>query len=220
MTVRQVLDRLVGLGILYRVHGRGTFVADRRIAKTDRLTSFSEDMAARGLRPGAFVLSQSEVPASLRVAAALEIPEASPVVRIERLRHADGVPMALERAHLPADRFPGLAGRRLGDDSLYDVLAREWGVTPAEADQRVAAEVVDHDEAKFLGLTPGDPALVFERVARDDRDRAVEFTRSLYRADRYEVVLHLRREPAASEATGAHTRPASARRRGASSPSR
>jgi GntR family transcriptional regulator len=221
MTVRQVVDRLVGLGLLYREHGRGTFVADRPIAKTERLTSFSEDMAARGLRPGAFVLSQSEVPASLRVAAALEIPEDAPVVRIDRLRHAGGVPMAMERAHLPADRFPGLAGRRLGDDSLYEVLEREWGAAIVDGDQRVSAGAVDADQATFLGVTPGDPVLVFERVTRDESGRVVEFTRSVYRADRYEVVLHLRREVTPSEPTGAsRTRPASARRSSGSSPSR
>jgi GntR family transcriptional regulator len=221
MTVRQVIDRLVGLGVLYREHGRGTFVADRPIAKTERLTSFSEDMVARGLRPGAVVLSQCEVPASIRIAAALEIPENAPVVRIERLRHADGVPMAMEHAHLAAERFPGLATRRLGDDSLYDVLEHAWGVAIVEADQRVSAEAVDHDNARFLDLATGDPVLVFERIARDEADRAVEFTRSVYRADRYEVALHLRRELTAPETPGSsRTRRASGRRPGASSPSR
>jgi GntR family transcriptional regulator len=213
MTVRQVLDRLVESGVLYRKHGQGTFVAHRPIAKTDRLTSFSEDMIARGLRPGAIVLAQWSLPASSRLAATLEIPEGAPVIRIERLRHADGVPMAHERSQLPADLFPGLAETRLDDRSLYDLVQTRWGVTLDHAEQRVSAVVVDGEEARLLGIGPGDPGLLFHRVTRDATDRVVEYTRSLYRADRYEVALNLRRAITDSPAVGsAHTTPASRRR--------
>jgi GntR family transcriptional regulator len=197
MTVRQELDRLARRGLVVRVHGKGTFVAAGTLAKTDRLTSFSEDMRERGLEPGARVLSITSEPASARLADRLEVAAGSPVVVIERVRYADGVPMAHERAYLSADRFPGVADIDLDKRSLYDQLAAGWRVTPTTADQRLSAVAADAHEADLLGISPGDPALLFRRITRDAAGEVMEFTRSLYRADRYEVVLRVARDTTA-----------------------
>ena len=102
MTVRTEVDRLVTEGALYRLHGRGTFVAEPRVAQAVLFSSFTEDMRARGMRPGSIVRSQELIEATRFLATTLEIAPGAPVAQLERVRTADGTPMALERAHVPA----------------------------------------------------------------------------------------------------------------------
>ena len=126
-TVTQAVEGLASRGLVYRVHGSGTFVAEPKFRQPLTLTSFTEDMRARGMTPGSIVRSQAVVPASEVVARHLAMVPGSPVVHLERVRTADGEPMALERTHLPAQRLPGLELADLADASLYELLERRWG---------------------------------------------------------------------------------------------
>lgn len=193
MTVRQELERLVAKGFIYRVQGRGTFVAEPKITQSERLTSFSEDMRARGMTPGSKVLSQAIEPASELISGVLGVDPGTPVMRIDRVRTADGEPMAYEHAFLPAARVPGLEDEDLEDASLYDLLAQRWGVELHDADQKVAAVTLSEAEAELLQVSAGQPAFLFQRITRDSGGRVVEYVRSLYRSDRYEVRTHMDR---------------------------
>src|SRR3954453_21586841 len=102
MTVRQAVDHLVTEGRLYRVPARGTFVARPKIEMPLRLVSFTEDMLSRGLRPGAVDLDRRTVLADARLAGLFRVEPGTAIHVIDRLRTADGEPMALERSHLPA----------------------------------------------------------------------------------------------------------------------
>ena len=202
-TVTQAIDELVAKGLIYRVERSGTYVAERKLRQPGTLTSFSEDMRAQGMTPGSIVLDQELVTASLIIARQLEVEPGTPVVHLQRVRTADGEPMALERSHLPAPRFPGLEEVDLTDTSLYETLGRRWGVQVASAEQWFSAIRPTDAEATQLGVSPDQPALLFQRVTRDPAGRVIEFARSLYRGDRYEVHTQLRRpegppeEPAA-----------------------
>ena len=212
MTARGAVDALLNRGLIQRVHGQGTFVAQPRFVQSDALTSFSEDMLRRGLRPGAVVLARGVVAAGTDVAAHLEVAHGAPVVRFERLRTADDEPMALERAHLPLARFPGLDTVDLTDASLYDTLRRAWGVAVHDAEQRVHPVLLDAPDAARLDVAAGAPALAFHRVTRDADGQVIEYVVSVYRGDRYEVRTHLRRSaPFDAQPTGAA--PARARAR-------
>lgn len=192
-TARGEIDRLAAEGAVERVQGRGTFVAPPRVAQAGRLTSFSEDMRARGLRPGSTVLRQEVVGASELVGARLGLAAEAPVVRIERLRSADGRPMALEEAFLPAARFVGLQDVNLASGSLFEQLERGWGVWPAGARQQVVAVVLDGAEARLLGVAAGQAGLRFATDAYDADGTVVFCATSLFRADRYAIELDQRR---------------------------
>src|SRR6266511_3099715 len=127
-TVTQAIDGLVSRGLVYRVHGSGTFVAEPKFRQPLTLTSFTEDMRARGMTPGSVVRSQAIVPASEVVARHLALVSGTPVVHLERVRTADGEPMALERTHLPAQRLSVLEAANLTAASLFDLMDRTWGV--------------------------------------------------------------------------------------------
>ena len=192
-TVTQAIDDLVSRGLVYRVHGSGTFVAEPKFRQPLTLTSFTEDMRARGMNPGSVVRSQAVVPASEVVARHLALVPGTPVVHMERVRTADGEPMALERTHLPAQRLPGLEDADLTDASLYELMERKWGVRVAEADQWASVVRVTDEEAALLHVSAEQPALLFQRVTRDPAGTPVEYVRSLYRGDRYEVHTRLER---------------------------
>jgi DNA-binding GntR family transcriptional regulator len=192
-TVIQAIEGLVSRGLVYRVQGSGTFVAEPKFRQPLTLTSFTEDMRARGMRPGSVVLGQAVVPASEVVARHLALVPGSPVVHLERVRTADGEPMALERTHLPAQRLPGLEEADLTDASLYELLERRWAVRMVDADQWAGVVRLTEDEAGLLQVAADQPALLFQRVTREAGGTPVEYVRSLYRGDRYEVHTRLAR---------------------------
>ena len=189
MTVRKELDRLVAEGAAYRVHGRGTFVAESRIVQSQSLTSFTEDITARGMVPGGRVLVHELIEADEALAAALERPPGAPVVHLRRVRTADAEPIALEWVYLPAEDFPGLERVRLENRSLLALLRERYGVTPGLAHQRVSAVVVGPEDAAVLGARPGDPAFQFRRITRRPSGRVIEYARSLYLGDRYDIEM-------------------------------
>ncbi len=209
-TVTQAVDELTGKGLIYRVHGSGTFVAEPKFRQPQTLTSFTEDMRARGMTPGSIVLTREAIGASAVIARHLQVPEGTPVVHVERVRTANGEPMALERTYLPAGRFPGLEAVDLTDVSLYLLLGERWGAWVRSADQWASAVRLTEEEAEVLGVDCGQPALLFQRVTCDQGGNLIEYVRSVYRGDRYEVHHRLERiELGAAAAPGATPSPAS-----------
>lgn len=205
MTVRGAIDQLVRDGRVHRVQGQGTFVSEPRIAQSASLTSFSEDMAARGMAPSSIVLAQEVVPSVPAVALALELPDGEPIVRIERIRQGDGDPIALERSHLPARRFRGLDQVPLSDRSLYQVLHDEFGCELGTSEQRIAAVALSDAEAHLLHTDSDTPALRIERVTRDTERSPVEFVRSVYRGDRFELHTEQHRASTRTSSQGSVT---------------
>jgi GntR family transcriptional regulator len=186
MTVRQAIDQLVAEGRLYRVPGKGTFVARPKIEMPLRLVSFSEDMLARGLRPGAIDITRRTTPASVLLARAFGIEPGIEIHIIERLRTANGEPMAIERAHILASLAPDLLDRRLADRSLYGVLEAVYGLVFDAGDQVINAGVADAGDAKHLEISRGSPVLLVERRSYA-AGVCAELTISTYRADRYQL---------------------------------
>jgi len=184
VTVRQAIADLVDAGVLERVHGKGTYVTGPQVDSRLHLTSFSREMRDRGLQPATVVLSAAEEAADDDVSYALRIRPGRPVVRVERLRTADGTPMAYEVGHYPSMLFPGLLQRELG--ALYDVFASEYGVVVTSGEQTVRAESADAHQARVLGIAKRAPLLVQERVTYAG-DRVMELSTSWYRADRYRI---------------------------------
>jgi DNA-binding GntR family transcriptional regulator len=194
MTVRSEIERLTAEGAVYRLHGRGTFVAEPRIAQAGALTSFTEDMLARGLVPGATVISSELVAADSFLAAVLEVKAGDRCFRLDRVRTADGRPMAIEQVHIPLERFESIDRVDFADASLFDVLESRFGVLLGDAEQRVVAVAIDEDDAPLLGVPHGAPGLRFHTVTRDSDGVALLYAVSLYPGDRYEIALSQTRE--------------------------
>lgn len=191
-TVRQALNELAVAGTLRRERGSGTFVAEPKLAQGPRaLTSFSEEMRKRGLSPTSKSLKQDVIKAQADVAEKLQIAEGGQIVRIKRLRMADGQPMGIQTAYLPLELAPGLAEENLDEASLYEILGRKYGLRPARAAETHFAVPAEPDEAKLLKVAVNSPALAAERVAYLASGRPLELVYSVMRGDCYKIVLEL-----------------------------
>lgn len=191
MTVRQAINALVEEGRLFRVRGRGTFVAKPKMDLQIRLASYTEDMIRRGMVPASRTVSFERLPATAMLARNLEIKLGDPVVRLVRLRFADSIPMAVERTHLPEHRVPGLLDDGV-PNSLYQCLAQRYGLAPTWGEQVIEAGTADRDVATLLDIPVGGVVLQMSRRSYAD-DVLVEYAASSYRADRYQLWVPLER---------------------------
>jgi GntR family transcriptional regulator len=192
-TVRVVINRLVADGVLYRQHGNATFTAERPVSQLDMLTSFSKEMGARGAAVGTKVLRAEVESASAQIAGRLNVPPGAPVFRLERLRFADGEPLALERTNLSVVRFPGIEEFNWAERSLHTTLEEQWGVVSEWSDTTVGAELPSVEDAAMLEIETTQPCLVLTGVLYEADGQVIEAGRSLYRADRYTVSTSARR---------------------------
>lgn len=188
-TVRKALDELASRGLVASRHGSGTFVASRLEQPLARLSSFSEDMRARGREPAFVWLERGIVAPSPEEVIALGLGSGEQVARFVRLRIADDEPLAVERAAVPARLLPDQAAV-LG--SLYEAL-RARGLEPVRALQHLRAAAVEPPDAARLRVPPGSPVMAIVRHGYLADGRPVEFTRSVYRGDRYDFVAEMRR---------------------------
>jgi GntR family transcriptional regulator len=191
LTVRAALDELVREGYLVRRRGAGTFVAEPKVAKGIDITSFSDDMRARGLTPGSRTLELRTIPAGARLGRILHVSPSEPIVSVKRLRLADGDPMAIELLHVRSSLVPGLTAGDLEVHSFYDLLSTRWDVSIVGGTQTVEPTVTNEEESAALGVPLHSPALLFERVTRSTLGDVVEYTSSTYRGDRYRLVTEI-----------------------------
>jgi GntR family transcriptional regulator len=191
-TLRAAIEELVREGLLLRRHGSGTYVAEPKIALPLTMTSFSDDMRQRGMRPGSRVLSFDEETAGAKLGARLKISPVDSTWAIRRLRLADDETMAIEFLHVPRRIAPTLTRRDLEGHSFYDLLQSRYGITVAAGTQTIEPTVTNDEEAAVLGVPVHAPAFLFERTSTSDKGEVVEFVRSIYRGDRYRLVTELR----------------------------
>jgi GntR family transcriptional regulator len=187
ITVRKALDGLVTEGLLVRRQGSGNFVSTRVQKNFAKLTSFSEDMRARGRSPRSVWLKRAAGTVTPEEALALRLSPGTPVYRFNRIRYADDAPMALEFATIVASALPSLDDV---DTSLYEALERS-GQRPVRALQRLRAVLLTQDQAELLKAKAGDPGLLVERLGSLRDGRAIEFSQSFYRGDIYDFVAEL-----------------------------
>ncbi|MCX5494788.1 GntR family transcriptional regulator [Kaistia dalseonensis] len=189
VTIRKAIRALVDDRLLVQRQGARTAVAERVEKPVSVLTSFSQDMLARGLAPGTVWLAKDMGVALPAEAMELGLSPGTEVCRLRRLRTADGQPMALELSIVPAAYLPS---PDLVETSLYTVL-EERGHSPSRALQRMRSSIVGGNEAKLLGVPPGAPILEIERRVFLEGGQTVEYCRSLYRGDTYDFLVELHR---------------------------
>ena len=187
-TLRKAIQVLAERGLIVSRQGSGKYVSQQVTLGLTQLTGFSDDMRARGWEPGARVLSAAIHPADAHEAAALRLVAGDRVLRLVRLRMADGVPLALECASV-STRF--LPDETAVGSSLYAALEAR-GFKPVRAVQHLRAAAALPPDAEHLGIEAGTPVMHTVRCGFLADDRPIEFTRSVYRGDRYEFVADLR----------------------------
>jgi GntR family transcriptional regulator len=194
-TVRQAMGELVRQGLVVRTRGRGSFVQQTKETMSSppgKLLSFSEMFPGQGVTTR--ILRQEKMVAAGGAVRELGLVTGQNVVVVERLRMTNGVPVSLETSHYPFDRFPALATRDLNGQSVYKILDEEYDSLPQQAVEVVEVTVATSYEASLLGISTGVPVYLGRRTSYDASGKPVEYTKSVYRADRYRFVTHLSRE--------------------------
>ena len=187
LTVRKAIEGLVSDGLLVNRRGAGNFISGRIDQNVARLSSFSEDMRARGRSARSIWLKRSEGRATPEEALHLRLPAGDPVYRFHRLRYADDVPMCIEYATVDASCLPR---PEAVDASIYEALERV-NARPVRATQRLSAMLLDADQAELLQARPGEACFAVQRLAFARDGRAVEFCHSYFRGDLYHFFAEL-----------------------------
>jgi GntR family transcriptional regulator len=191
MTARHAVQQLETEGLLYRRRGQGTFVAERPVPRLlGSPLSFTESMLRRGLKASSRAIAAGIADPSANDIAALRLCKGECVVVLERLRLADGIPMAIERAVL-APRLAPVLEDDLENGSLHAAMERRVWI-PTRAEAHVTARTATAEERRLLDLGRAGLLLCERRIIGDQAGEPLEHTETRYAAQRYafEAVLH------------------------------
>lgn len=192
MTARQALHGLKTSGYAFSEKGRGTFVTRPKLEKNImHLQGFTEDMRQRGMRASSKVLEQVVDAASEELREKLKLSSGDTVLRLCRLRLADGIPMAIEESNIPMRRFPGLERVDFEVNSLYATLREQYGVRVGYADETIEALPATRQDAGLLQVASKASILSIRRTILTTQEAPIEVAWSRYRGDRYRAFIRV-----------------------------
>lgn len=196
-TVRMALDTLEKQGLIYRMKGKGTFVASERMRYgLFYLTSFTEEMIQRGMRPNSTIVSFERTLPKQKVKQNLQLQDGQEVFAVERLRMANDESYALTVSYIPCQMVPNLESEDLASGSLYEVLENKLSYRIKYAEQVIKPTIATEYEAELLGIERGSPLLLVEGITYLLDGVPIEYYKLLYRGDRYEFTIRAQRRPA------------------------
>lgn len=191
MTARQVLARLVDEGLLFRVQGKGTFVAHRKIST--RLPSYMgirEQLEQKGYATRTELLSQGLIEAEARVARELNVTEGSAVYMVKRLRLVEDSPISLHESYVPQELAPGMIDHDLVQRQLCAVLETEYGLRMIHVHETLESTIPSRQELKALRARPNTPLLLLEQRISSESRMPFEFSRIFFRGDKVRLEFH------------------------------
>jgi len=203
--VRQALSDLERTGLVTRLKGKGTFVAEPKVSEfvAQSLTSLHEDLSARGERLETKVLRLEVEPVSPHVATMLELPESEQIVLLERLRFLRGEPLVVTTAYMPYSICAPILQLDMSDRSLFETYEQELGLKLHRGSRAMEARAASGEVAQHLGVPEGAPILAFSGVTYLDDGRPVEYFIGLHRGDRSRFETELFRPSGTDDLAGA-----------------
>ena len=195
ITVRLALQELEKRGLVYKKHGKGTYVSEIREPAVDLSAaySFTEQMRKMGKVPQTKILSFSVKQATEYLAHHLQIEVSESVIELERLRLADGISMMVEKTYVPANLLVGLTEKQLQEKPLYEIFSEDFGQVIRLAEEEFYASIALDNEAKILGIKNNSPVLHLIRKTYNEKNKIIEFTFSIARADQFRYKISHRR---------------------------
>lgn len=202
ITVRQALADLQNEGLIFRRHGKGSFVSQpKAFQNVTALQGFAKAMSAQGHAIRNRVQKLQTVPAPTDVAQALQLAPGAPVTALHRVRLLDQAPLSpisLELTWLPEALGNVVARADLATRDVFLVLEQDAGVALGHATLAIDAALADHATAAALDTDAGAPLLRVERLTHDARGTPIDFERLYFRGDAFQYRLRLDRQVAAA----------------------
>ena len=182
MTVRAAIREFVEKGLLVRTRGSGTYVSFRRVEEhfSPRM-DFMDQWAIHGRPLTLDVRAFETVPAPDAFAGAMGLESGAPLLLVERMRSAGGVPVSIDYRYILPEVAPAVTRQSAGHCSLLDLLADT--VDLDHADMTIEASQAMGAICDLLELMPGDPVLVRGLIYYDTGGRPVMTGVSYYRHD-------------------------------------
>ena len=194
ITVRQALDDLEGEGLVIRRHGKGTYVNQQRIEQElVRLTDFVEDMQQAGQNPSSRLLALVHEPARAGIAKALKIPKGTEIVRVDRVRLANGHPIAYDTTWLPLRFGELLTSVDLTKETIYHALETRYAIPVVSGAFHITAATATAPKAALLEINVGDALLVIQRISYTTGEEPIYIQERYYRTDRVQYRVSLQR---------------------------
>ncbi|MDF2682747.1 MAG: Transcriptional regulator, GntR family [Brevibacillus sp.] len=185
MTLRNAIERLIDEGVLYRLHGSGTYVAVKKINRNLwQFLSFSDAMKEAGLDAQTKVISLRIIEANKALAKTFSILLGTQVVELKRIRNVENEPFALEAIYIPYHLCPGIEHHDLEKESLYAILREVYGIELTRSKQEISITYLTEEEAAYLGVAAGEAAICTKVVTATDEKLPVEYTMEIARGDR------------------------------------
>lgn len=195
ITVRKAYDALSQNGYIRKEQGKGSFVNSKEAGlQLNQLCGFSEEMRLLGKEPSTRLIRHQVIAPGDQAKKALMMEAGQKVHVFERLRCADGVPMALEAVHLPFHLFPDIENHDI-TQSLYKLLMEQYYCNPSRAEQSIRADLAGPHAERHLKVKSGKPVLTITRVTFDQYGTPFEYVESTYRGDRYAFHVSLGAKP-------------------------
>ncbi|MGV3488774.1 MAG: GntR family transcriptional regulator [Tuberibacillus sp.] len=190
-TVRQAMTELERDGIIYKEHGKGTFVAPKKVNQDlVQFYSFTEEMKKLGKKPVSKVLEFNIIEADEKLARKLQTSPGAKAYEFQRLRIADETPMMLETTYVPCDIFPNLKRADLESMPLYDIFSKIYEVNISWAEEVFRPVMTRDFEAELLKMSPELPSLKIERFTYSN-NRVIEYTNTIARGDKFKYRVRL-----------------------------
>jgi GntR family transcriptional regulator len=202
-TIRQTIQNLVRRGLIEIRRGKGTFVLQPKItAELTELSGFVEDMQSLGRQPTARLIDKRIVPAGESVARQLAIGIGTNVVRIQRVRLADDVPLSFDETYLPREIGEKIIENDLETEPIFTLLEQKYNMPLVEAEYKLEAVSADATVARALGIAAGSPIFLIERTSYIAGQQPIDYEKLFYRGDHIRFVTRLTRRGATGSRTG------------------
>jgi GntR family transcriptional regulator len=212
ITVRQALNDLQNEGLIFRIHGKGTFVSKpKAFQNLARLESFGEAMQPMGYETYSTVVSIREISPSPQVRARLQLGSKERAVEIRRIRHLNRDPLSLDISYFPVALGKRLVKEDLAARDIFLILEQDYGIRLGHAELIIGAHLADELQGRLLGVEEGAPILLIDRLTHDASGTPIDYEHLYYRGDSFRYRVSISRRPAAEEELTA--RSATAKRR-------
>jgi len=202
ITVRQALSDLQREGVIFKIPGKGTFVAKKKAAQElTRLEGFAEAMTRKGYDIYNRVIGHRNLPANNEVAQQLQVDTGTVVAEIRRVRHLNGEPVSLEITYLPQDLGQRLRNEDLSNRDIFLIFENDFGIALGHADLQIGAIVADQALAEALQVTEGSALLRIERLTYTAEGKPLDFEYLYFRSETFQYHLRIARRPTPTDAS-------------------